>query len=151
MQIVYTTALISINETFFVQLISFLVFLYIMNRIMIRPLVSTMAQRKEYFANVNKEIGKAKSDLEKLNQDLDHERTAALHGANTTVQKLADEADHQASEVMDAALHQISELRHETEKKVDQQLKDVRGRLAGEVEALTTMIMEKVLHRRLQS
>jgi F-type H+-transporting ATPase subunit b len=64
---------------------------------------------------------------------------------------MGEEADHQASEVMDAAMHQISELRHETEKKVDQQLKDVRSRLAGEVDTLTTMIMEKVLHRRLQS
>jgi len=151
MHIIYTTALITINETFFVQLISFLVFLYIMNRVMIRPLISTMAERKEYLANVNTEIGKAKSDLEKLNKDLDQERAEALAAANATVHKLGEEADDQASGVMDAAMRQISELRHETEKKVDQQLKDARSRLAGEVEALTTHIMEKALDRRLQS
>jgi F-type H+-transporting ATPase subunit b len=151
MHIIYTTALITINETFFVQLISFLVFLYIMNRVMIRPLISTMAERKEYLANVNTEIGKAKSDLEKLNEDLDQERAEALAAANATVHKLGEEADDQASGVMHAAMRQISELRHETEKKVDQQLKDARSRLAGEVEALTTHIMEKALDRRLQS
>jgi F-type H+-transporting ATPase subunit b len=151
MHIIYTTALITINETFFVQLVSFLVFLYIMNRVMIRPLISTMAERKAYLANVNAEIGKAKSDLEKLNEDLDQERAKALHEANTTVHDLGEEADHQASGVMEAAMRQINELRRETEKKVDQQLKDARSLLTGEVETLTTLIMEKVLHRRLQS
>jgi F-type H+-transporting ATPase subunit b len=151
MHIIYTTALITINETFFVQLISFLVFLYIMNRVMIRPLISTIAERKEYIANVNTEIGKAKSDLEQLDKALDLERTEALAEVNAAVHGLGEEADHQASGVMDASMRQISGLRRETEKKIDQQLKDARSRLAGEVDALTTLIMEKVLHRRLQS
>ena len=38
MQIISNIALISINETLVVQLISFLIFLFIINRIMFRPL-----------------------------------------------------------------------------------------------------------------
>ena len=38
MEIITTNALISINATFFVQLITFLLFMVIMNRIMYQPL-----------------------------------------------------------------------------------------------------------------
>jgi F-type H+-transporting ATPase subunit b len=151
MEIVSATALISINETFFVQLISFLVFLFILNRVMFRPLINTIDQRKAHFADAKSEIDKAKSDLVNLNKELDRQRSRVLNEANAAIHKMEAEAEHQASEVMASGRQQISELRHETEEKVNQQLKEVRTRLAGEADALTTLIMEKVLHRSLQS
>jgi F-type H+-transporting ATPase subunit b len=151
MEIISAIALISINETFFIQLISFLVFLFMLNRVMIRPLIGTMDQRKEYLAAVRTDIDQAKSDLERLNEELDRQRSRVLKEADAVTHKLGEEADHLASEVMDAAREQITQLRHETEETVKQQLQTVRTQLAGEVDTLTTVIMEKVLHRRLPS
>jgi len=45
MQIVSNVALISINETMVVQLISFLIFLFVINRVMFRPLRESMHER----------------------------------------------------------------------------------------------------------
>ena len=45
MQIISNIALISINETLIVQLISFLIFLFVINRIMFRPLRKTVGPR----------------------------------------------------------------------------------------------------------
>ncbi|BBO69977.1 hypothetical protein DSCA_39070 [Desulfosarcina alkanivorans] len=151
MEIISATALISINETFFVQLISFLVFLFILNRVMIRPLISTMDQRKEYLATIHEEIDRAKSDLVSLNKDLDEQRSQVLKEADTSVHQLDEEADQRASELIAAARSQIVQLRNETQEKINAQLKDARTQLAGEVDAVTIAIMEKVLRRRLQS
>jgi F-type H+-transporting ATPase subunit b len=151
MEIISATALISINETFFIQLISFLVFLFILNRVMIRPLISTMEQRKEHFAGVSGGIEKAKADLDQINKELDQQRAQVLKEANIAVKKLYDEADQRVSELTDAAREQIVALRNETENKVKTQVKEARKQLAGEVNAITTIIMEKVLHRSLQS
>jgi F-type H+-transporting ATPase subunit b len=151
MEIISATALISINETFFFQLILFLVFLFLLNRVMIRPLINTMEQRKDHFADVKNDIDKAKSDLEQINQDLDRQRKHVLKEVGSVVKQLEDEADHNASEVMESARSQITALRHETENTVKQQVKEARQQLAGEVNAITTIIMEKVLHRSLQS
>ena len=52
MQIISNVALISINETVVVQLLSFLLFLYIMNRIMFRPLRNVMAQREDHLKQI---------------------------------------------------------------------------------------------------
>ena len=151
MEIISATALISINETFFVQLISFLVFLFVLNRVMIRPLISTMDQRKEYLAAIHEEIDKAKSDLEILNKDLDEQRSQVLKEADTSVQKLDEEAEQRVSELIGAARSQIVQLRNDTQEKINAQLKEARTQLAGEVDAVTILIMEKVLRRRLQS
>jgi len=151
MEITSATALISINETFFIQLISFLVFLFILNRVMIRPLISTMEQRKAHLAGVSVDIEKAKSDLEQMDRDLDRQRKQVLKEVDRVVKKLEDEADHSATEVMESARAQITALRHETEERVKLQVVEARKQLAGEVDAITTIIMEKVLHRSLQS
>ena len=151
MEITSAIALISINETFFIQLISFLVFLFILNRVMIRPLINTIEQRKKYLTDVGIDIDKAKLDLLNLNKDLDKQRRLVLKEANTAIHKLDQEAERQTSELMESAREQIAQLRHETEENVKRQLKEARAQLTGEVDAVTTAIMEKVLHRRLQS
>ena len=151
MEIISATALISINETFFIQLISFLVFMFVLNRVMIRPLISTMDQRKEHLVAIRTDIEAAKSDLENLDNELDKQRSQVLKEANASVQQLGDEADHRASEVIESARSQIAQLRKETQETINAQLKEARSQLAGEVDAVTIAIMEKVLHRRLQS
>ena len=150
MEIISATALISINETFFIQLISFLVFVFLLNRIMIRPLSGTMSERKHYLETIQTDIDKAAAELDVLHRDLDEERTAVLKEAGDIVHALDEEAEKSASELIGSAQQRIVQLRNETEAQVAQQVKAVRDQLSGEVDTLTTMIMEKVLHRRLQ-
>lgn len=150
MEIIEATALISINETFFVLLISFLIFLYLMNRIMIRPLMAVQTKRNGYLDTLRLEIDTARSDMDALNADIDAERAKLLHEAHARVVRLEEEADHDVSGIMASARTEISDIRRETEIAVNRQIAEVRSRLATEVETLTTLIMEKVLHRRLQ-
>lgn len=149
MEIIATTALISINETLVVQLVSFLIFLYIMNRIMFRPLLSTISQRKEFISDFQKDIISGKEDLIRLGKDLDREQAKVIQEANKVVLSLETEGDQRASEILEDVRQQISDLRHETESRVKDQVRQARVELAGEVDVITLTIMEKVLHRRL--
>jgi len=151
MEIIATNALISINETFLVQLVSFLIFLFIMNRIMFRPLLSTMEQRDEYIDNVKEEIQTGKEKLTKLVKDLDAQRAQVLKEADTLANALEAEGDQQASNLIEEARQQIVALRNETEAQVADQVQQARQEMAGEVEAVTVAVMEKVLRRRLSS
>jgi F-type H+-transporting ATPase subunit b len=151
MEIIATNALISINETFLVQLGSFLIFLYVMNRIMFRPLLGTIAQRKDHIAEFKEKIQTGKEDLDRLSRDLDRERSEIVKAANMVVMSLEAEGDQRASEIVADVLQQISQLRQETERRVKDQVQQVRRELTGEVDAITLTIMEKVLQRRLPS
>jgi F-type H+-transporting ATPase subunit b len=149
MEIIATNALISINETSIVQLVSFLIFLYVMNRVMFRPLLSTISQRKELISDFQKDIISGKEDLVRLGKDLDREQAKVIQEAHKVVLSIETKGDQRASEILEEVRQQISELRHETEIRVKDQVRQARMELAGEVEAITLTIMEKVLHRRL--
>ena len=151
MEIIATNALISINETFFVQLVSFLIFLYVMNRIMFRPLLSSISQRKELISDFQKDIISGEEDLVRIGEDLDREKAEVFQEAQKVVLSLETEGDRRASDILEDVRQQISELRHETETQVKEQVGQARMELTGEVEAVTLTIMEKVLHRRLLS
>jgi F-type H+-transporting ATPase subunit b len=151
MEIIATNALISINATTIVQLVSFLVFLYVMDRIMFRPLLSTIEQRDDYINKVKEEILTGTDDLDQLIKELDQHRAQVIKEAGAVVQALETDGDHQASKQLEEARQQIVALRHETENQVRDQVRQARQSLAGEVDAITKTIMENVLHRRLPS
>jgi len=151
MEIIATNALISINETFLVQLGSFLIFLYVMNRIMFRPLLSTISQRKEHIADFKEKILTGKEDLDRLSRDLDRKQSSIVKEANKAVLSLEAEGGQRASEIVADVMQQIAQLRQETESQVKDQVHQVRRELTGEVDAITLTIMEKVLQRRLPS
>ncbi len=151
MEIIATTALISINETLIVQLISFLVFLYFINRIMFRPLLSTMRQRDEHIDRVKEDILSGKDNLTQLIQDMDKQRARAIREAEKVTSSFDVEADRRASELLEEAREKINTLRHETEAQVKDQIAQARREIAGEVDAIALVIMEKMLHRRLST
>jgi len=151
MEIIATNALISINETFIVQLVSFLIFLYVMNRIMFRPLRSTMEQRDDYIDKVKADILAGKGNLDQLISDLDMQRAQVIKTAEAVVNSIEAEGDQRASELIEEAREQVSALRHQTEKQVNDQVQQARQAIAGEVDAIAVSIMEKVIHRRLSS
>ena len=151
MEIIATNALISINETFVVQLVSFLIFLFVINRTMFRPLISAMEQRKEHLLDLDTDVENAKLELDALNREVDRQSLIARREADAAVNKLNEEGEHRSTELVEAARSQIAQLRKETENRVKQQVKDARAKLSGEVDAVTTVIMEKVLNRRLPS
>ena len=149
MEIIATTALISINETFIVQLVSFLIFLYVMNRFMFRPLLNTMEDRSDYLDRVKEEIVAGRDDLDRLLRDMEKQRVAVIKEAEHVVYTLESEGDQQAKQVIDKALQQIVDLRKESEARVKEQVKQARQDLAGDVDVVAVIIMEKVLQRRL--
>ena len=76
MQIVSNIALISINETMVVQLISFLIFLFVINRVMFRPLRNTMQEREHDIEGIRVDIRDAEKKLEKTLQQVQDENAA---------------------------------------------------------------------------
>ena len=56
MEIVSNIALISINETLIVQMVSFLIFMFVMNMVMFRPLNRVMKKRSEYMESLKQDM-----------------------------------------------------------------------------------------------
>jgi F-type H+-transporting ATPase subunit b len=149
MQIVSNVALISINETFLVQLVSFLIFLFILNRIMIRPLRDVVQQRKDLVEDIQQEMTDAQAELEESVLQIRSKEAAVLSTASDLRAQLEDDGNRQAQEIVAAAVSEIANLRRKAEFEVSAQISEARKSLQKESETVAIRIMEKILDRRL--
>lgn len=151
MEIVSNIALISINETLIVQVIFFLIFLFLINRIMFRPLRSVMDEREHYIENVTKDIVTAEGQYKLLTQQIEHEESKIKKEAFAMRARLEEAGNRQAVEILDATRKQINDLRKDAQNTIAGQVREARKKLPSESEVLALNIMEQVLDRRLRS
>lgn len=151
MQIVSNVALISINETFLVQLISFLIFLFIINRVMFRPLRKTMNERDTYMAEMEVEIEAAHKGYDDALGNLKAQEAEVRGTALKTSKERESDGTREAEKLFDEARKEIAELKKSAEEEMAAKIEEARSTIAAESEALAVAIMEKILDRRLTS
>ena len=149
MQIVSNIALISINETLIVQVISFLIFLFVINRIMFQPLLKTRGDRDQYLNQIAQDIVQAKEDVEQSTFELEERRNTIRSEAFEINKELEAVGNQEATDMVDAAVKEVSTIREDTTQKLEAQIAEARKQVQKESEPLVIQIMEKILDRRI--
>jgi F-type H+-transporting ATPase subunit b len=151
MQIVSNIALISINETLIVQLVSFLIFLFILNRVMIRPLRKVSEERQDYIGNIETDISEAEQEFERIRAEIAEKEQQARREAFALQEEIEAAGALSAGEIIDRTKSEIAQLRDEAQKELEGKLNAARQSIRSEAETLSISIMEKLLNRRLRS
>jgi F-type H+-transporting ATPase subunit b len=149
MEIISNIALISINETLIAQLVSFLIFLYIINRVMFKPLLSVVNERNDHIDKMYREITEAEQELDNVKRMLSENEAAVKEEAFSIKTKLESDGDMKATEIYREARNQIEAMRESAKVDVKAQLDEAKKSIQKESEILVYQIMEKVLERRL--
>ena len=147
MQIISNVALISINETLIFQVISFLIFLFIINRIMFRPLRKVMNERETYIENIQKDIVTAENQFDDLTHQIQAQENEVRDEAFKQKEQLETTGSRQATEILASAREEINALRAEAQKEVNAQISAARKHVQKESEDLAKHIIERVLYR----
>lgn len=151
MEIISNIALISINETLVVQLVSFLVFLFLINRIMFRPLRKVMGERASYMANLRKEVAAAEDEMARQTDRLKAKEALARTEANQLKKELEKAGNQTATETSGEIRAEIAAIKNASAREIDARMAQAREHLTREADALATAIMEKVLNRRVSA
>jgi F-type H+-transporting ATPase subunit b len=151
MEIVSNIALISINATLFHQLIAFLIFLFIINRIMFRPLRSVMGERESFLEKIRLDTVDAAKEFERLTATLKAKESTVRSEAQDVRSELEERGGREVVKILESARQEISSIKAKVETAVDAQIAEARKKLRQESEALAINIMEKMLDRRLGS
>ena len=149
MQIISNIALISINETLIVQVISFLIFLFIINRVMFRPLRSVVAERQSHIEHIRQDIVAAGKKLESLTNQIEEQEATVKMEAFAQKKKLEEAGSRQADEIFVSTQKVIAADKDKALKEVDAQVSEAKKYIKKESETLALSIIEKVLDRRL--
>jgi F-type H+-transporting ATPase subunit b len=149
MHIISNIALITINETLFVQLISFLIFLFIINRIMFRPLQSTMREREKYIGQINSDIVDVTKELQTLTNKLQTKEMETRDQAFELQGEIEELGKNEAASILASVQEEIKDRRQKAEEQVETLLSDARKNIKKESESIVVNIMECLLDRRL--
>lgn len=149
MKIIENIALISINETLFVQLISFLIFLFIINRIMFRPLEKVMHDRNKYIDDMKQNVENAKDKMNLLMSQLNEREKQAKEEAFILQKKLEDAGSLEASKMFAETRKDVEKHAELVHQEVQQQIMEAKKQFSKESEMIASTIMEKVLNRRI--
>lgn len=149
MEIISNIALISINETLVVQLLSFLVFMFILNRIMIRPLRGSAQDRDDYIEQLSTDITTAQEDMQAIATQIESQETEARQVAHAIQKDIIAQGNQEAQDILAAAKKDVVSLRQKTKAEIDATVADFRQSLEIEAERIAVDFMEKALNRRL--
>ena len=149
MHIISNIALITINETLFVQLLSFLIFLFIINRIMFRPLQNVMNERVDYMDKVKVDTVDTIQELEDITKKLNKQESEIRAQAFELKRELEESGSAKSAEIFASTRKEIEAIKEKAEMEVNVQLSEARKHIQEESEALAMNIMEKLLDRRL--
>ena len=149
MHIISNIALITINETLFVQLLSFLIFLFIINRIMFRPLQNVMNERVNYMDKIKVDTVDTIQELEDLTKKLKVQELEVRAQAFELKRELEESGSVKSSEILASTRKEIEAIKEKAEMEVNVQLSEARKHIQEESETLAMNIMEKLLDRRL--
>lgn len=151
MEIISNIALITINATLFHQLIAFLIFLFLINRIMFRPLRSVMAERDSVIEKIKLDTTNAGDTIERLSDELKKRESEVRKEALKVQHELEVKGKQESAEILKSTLQEIQLLKDKHEAHVKAQIMEARKNLQKESHTLAMIIMEKLLNRRLVS
>ena len=150
MEIISNIALISINETLIVQVVGFLIFLFVINRIMFRPLQNVMSDRDIHIEGIKQDIVQAQKEVESFASQIQEQDTAARQEAFGIKDQIEAAGSQQAKEIFESVKREIAANSQKIQEEIAVRIAEERQSLEKESQNLAMSIVEKILDRRQQ-
>lgn len=148
MEIISSIALISINETLIVQVVGFLVFLFVINRIMFRPLRNVISDRDIHIERVKRDITQAQKEVASITSQIQEQDAATRQEALALKDDLETSGSQQAQEIFESAKKEIAADRKKAQQEIEARIAEERKAVKKESEDLALNIIEKIIGRR---
>jgi F-type H+-transporting ATPase subunit b len=147
MEIVENVALISINATLVVQLLSFLLFMTLLNRIMIRPLRKVMTEREQHLEKVQQQIHAAHEGYDHISQQIQEQESEVRKAAFKIREEMEQQAQSSAADAIAQTKSEIESLRNESQRQANEKIAAARQQIEREADALADRMIDALLDR----
>ncbi len=137
--------MISINTTLFIQVLHFLILIFILNRIMFRPITRLMRERTRHIEGLQRESERVRSEAQQLVHRRMRLETAARREAGVERARLQKEAEDLAEEILGDQRAKAAAMRADVMKEIDHQLSASRRMIREEAAVLADEISRGLL------
>jgi F-type H+-transporting ATPase subunit b len=141
--------MININATMLVQVILFLITLFFLNRLLIRPIMRVIQNRTRFFQETEDKILSLEKETEELKRRFSQLQIDARKDAFLESDRLKKAGNAQADEVMDQSKNRAASIRTEGETKAEAEKEKQRPLLKDRAAVLSGDIVAKFIERRI--
>lgn len=141
--------MISINATLFLQIIHFLILMFILNRLMFRPILRIINERDRHIADEKDQLNRIEKETRELTDKCVSMERDARSGASEESAHLRKEAIEAAEKIFSETREEVATIRNRIEKEIDHKLKEAQQSLRKEATNLAGELTEKLIGRRL--
>lgn len=151
MEIVEAIALISINGTLIIQLLSFLIFLYLINRIMIRPLHQVILERRALMDRLGMDVVAARQRYQELNRQMTAQEEHTRQSAHVIREEIEAAGKKAAGALLVQTRTELEAIRRKTQLDTAEKLAEARLTLHAEAASIADRMVDSLLSRRVGS
>ena len=143
--------MISINATLAVQLIHFLLLLFIMNRLMLQPLLKLIREREDYTKRTKSEIKELEVKIGQLQEEFVAKENGARKDAAQERSEMMNQGMSESDGYLNTSREEVSTIRDKAEKDVEAEVNKTQPQLEEQASSLVEGIMEKIIGRRVEA
>ena len=142
--------MISINATLVIQVIHFLILLYVLNRFMFQPILRLMGERNEHIEKTEKGVDEALGKTEELKESFVSKVHQTRSDATQERTELRETGIAESKELLERYKKKAAGIKAETDEEADNEVAMARPLMHDQVIVLAEGIIEKMLGRRLE-
>ena len=143
--------MISINATLLAQVIHFLILMFILNRLMFRPIMKLIKERKEYTEKTSNRTKSIEFDTERLRQEFISKENDARKNASEERAEYRGTGMIEATDLVDESRKEVAAIKVKADKEVYAEVSKTQPLLHDEAAALAEEITERVIGRRISA
>lgn len=134
-----------INATILVSAISFIVFIFIMNKILYAPVIEIMEKRQNYIDENKNEANQHKQNAQKLIEDKDSKIAQAQRQSRDIVATKADALKEESSKILRDAKNNATEYFNSEKQSLAQQKSEITSNMKFDVADLANKLTTKLM------
>jgi F-type H+-transporting ATPase subunit b len=142
--------MVDIDYTVFIQLVNFLLLIWILNQVLYKPLLRIMDSRKQILDKAQEEVKSVQDTIDRRMAEYEEKIRSAKMEAMGQKGDLAKEGSEAAKGITDKAKGEISGMMGEFQQKLEKELAAARELLRNQSQRISSEIAEKVLGRSIQ-
>ena len=142
--------MINLDITLVVQMINVLILLFVLNKILFRPIRNIIKERNQIVEDFNSDITSLTGQAQESGDEFEVKILEARQAGVGRVQSMKDEGEQAEVELIATTTQEVQAKIEEARKKVASDIQDARTELQKQVQIFSVAVTEKILERSIQ-
>lgn len=142
--------MVDINYSVFIQMVNFLLLIFILNILLYKPILKILDRRKEIYDQSQEEVKNLQQTIEKKMADYEAKIQEAKIEAMKQRNEIVQEGAVIGKDIMDKAKTEVDQRIGEFQAKLEENLNQAREILRNQSQRISVEIVEKILGRSAQ-